>query len=641
MNKNQVEQETALLFFSQQQIFKVKSKEFMASNRNVFDTADDIYSEEDRLVTSDDSQQSSRRNFIKKYGALAAAGVIVGWTPVQKIHATVSDTTKPVNFPSDINLYKQSFENWSGEIKVDDLWTCAPKTQSDVLRIVNWAAANDYRVRARGMGHNWSPLMLQPKQAAPRVIFVDTTSYLNNVSIDPAGIVTAETGVTMETLLSRMQDMGMGFTATPAPGDLTLGGVLAIDGHGTAVPALGEQRQVGHSYGSMSNLVTSLTAVVYDSVSRKYVAKVFRRRDADISALLTSLGRAFILSVQLQAGKNQRLRCQSFTDIDISELFAADPKAGRTFSHFLDTAGRVEAIWFPFTTKPWLKVWTVCPTKPATAKTVTAPFNYLFSDNVPKVITDLVGKIVVNQNVGLTPLFGQTQLQLCVAGLNGTPLSGLSTALTGGAFSTQSKDLWGWSKDLLLYVKPTTLRVTANGYAVITRRDNVQRVISDFINNYKTRVAQYQKLNRYPMNGPIEIRVTGLDKPSDVVVSGAQTPALSAVKPCPDHPDWDCAVWFDILTLPGTPFAEQFYHETEQWMINRYQDDSLIRPEWSKGWGYTTTGTWNNDSYLLQEIPKVHRQGQPALLTIETAKATLNRLDPKRIFSSPLLDKFL
>ena len=65
--------------------------------------------------------------------------------------------------------------------------------------------------------------------------------------------------------------------------------------------------------------------------------------------------------VVLQAGANQRLRCQSWFDVPATEMFAAPGTSGRTFASYLNSAGRVEAIWFPFTDNPWLKVWSVTP----------------------------------------------------------------------------------------------------------------------------------------------------------------------------------------------------------------------------------------------------------------------------------------
>ncbi len=212
------------------------------------------------------------------------------------------------------------------------------------------------------------------------------------------------------------------------------------------------------------------------------------------------------------------MRCQSYVNIPASEMFAAAGSGGRTFDSFLQKSGRAEAIWFPFTDKPWLKVWTPTPRCPFGARAVNGPFNYPFSDNIPKALSDLLAAI----NTGhpeLTPLLGKLQYDLVVGGM----------ALTLGY------DLWGWSKDLLLYIKPSTLRVTANGYAVLTRRRDVQRVINEFYLQYQTMVAAYRANGHYPMNGPVEIRVSGLDQPGESIVPGAQVPSLSAIRPRPTN----------------------------------------------------------------------------------------------------------
>ena len=84
--------------------------------------------------------------------------------------------------------------------------------------------------------------------------------------------MTAQTGVTMDTLLASLGAKGLGLTANPAPGDLTLGGVLAIGGHGTAIKATARRRISGKTYGSVSNLVLSLTAVVWNAATSQYAA---------------------------------------------------------------------------------------------------------------------------------------------------------------------------------------------------------------------------------------------------------------------------------------------------------------------------------------------------------------------------------
>jgi hypothetical protein len=53
-------------------------------------------------------------------------------------------------------------------------------------------------------------------------------------------------------------------------------------------------------------------------------------------------------------------------------------------------------------------------------------------------------------------------------------------------------------------------------------------------------------------------------------VAGALSPQLSALRPRPDHPEWDTAIWFDVLTIPGTLAAQEFYRDLEQWMLATY-----------------------------------------------------------------------
>ncbi len=572
----------------------------------------------------------SRRQFLTASAAAAAALGVAEWTPAFRVPAGAQQSTLPMppDFPPSIALYQQAFENWSGEIVLENAWTCAPESDAQVVALANWAYPAAYQVRARGMMHNWSPLVLPVDSSGANLILADTIQHLTSVTIDPSGspaTVTAQTGITMDTLLQKLEDAGLGLTAHPAPGDITIGGALAIDGHGTAVPAIGETMLPGHTYGSLSNLILSLTAVVWSSSEGQYVLQTFERSDPAIQPLLTHLGRTFITEVTLQVGANTRLRCQSFVDVAASALFGAPGSSSQTFDSYVDESGRVETIWFPFTSAPWLKVWTVAPQEPLLSREVTTPYNYVFSDVIPQSLSDLI-KAILDGDVSVTPTFGQAELEIVAAGLLGT--------LTA--------DIWGWAKDLLLYVKPTTLRVTANGYAVLTSRSNIQQVIYDFTIFYQSQVAAYQAQGNYPMNGPVEIRVTGLDSPSDVEITGALSPQLSALRPRPDHPDWNVAVWFDILTMPGTPYSDQFYRDIEQWMFSHYTGSyAAVRPEWSKGWAYTTSAAWADSTVLGTTIPNTINAGQSSGDNWTSALATLDRYDPHRVFSNAFLDVFM
>jgi len=579
--------------------------------------------------TSTANRGLSRRQFLA-----ASAGVVAlsafEWTPIFRVPAASAQSTltTPPNFPSSIALYQQAFGNWSGEIVLENAWTCAPTSAADVVTLANWAFPVGYEVRPRGMMHNWSPLVIPVDSSGADLVLADTTQFLTAVSIDASGspiTVTAQTGVTMDVLLQNLENAGLGLTAHPAPGDITLGGALAIDGHGTAVPAVGETPIPGHTYGSVSNLLLSLTAVVWNAARGQYVLQSFERSDAGIQPLLTHLGRTFITDVTLQVGANTRLQCQSFVNVPASALFGAPGSSSQTFASYVEQSGRIETIWFPFTTAPWLKVWTVAPEQPLFSREVSAPYNYIFADVIPETLSGLI-KEILEGNGAITPTFGQAELDIVAAGL----------------VSTLTADIWGWAKDLLLYVKPTTLRVTANGYAVLTSRASIQQVIYDFITYYQSQVAVYQADGNYPMNGPVEIRVTGLDTPGDVEMAAALSPQLSALRPRPDQPGWDVAVWFDILTMPGTPTSDEFYQDVEQWMFSHYTGSyAAVRPEWSKGWAYTSTAAWSDPTMLSSTIPAAINAGQNVGDNWTSALAALDTYDPHKVFSNAFLNSFM
>ncbi|MER6221623.1 cholesterol oxidase substrate-binding domain-containing protein [Streptomyces sp900105755] len=550
----------------------------------------------------------SRRGFLRSAAALAAVPVLLAADPA------VAAAELP-GFPAEVAPYRSAYRNWVGEITADGLWACAPADAGQVLAVVDWAWRNGWRVRARGSSHGWSPLTVtEGTGAGDRVLLMDTASRLTGLSLDSDAAVRAGTGVTLEALLTFLEGHGLGLTAAPAPGDLTLGGALAIDAHGTAVPADGEEPVPGHTYGSLSNLVLSLTAVVWDGSAGAYVLRTFRRDEAECAALLTHLGRALVTEVVLRVGANSSLRCVSRTDVPAAELFAAPGSGGRTLDGFLRRSGRVEAIWFAFTEYPWLKEWSVAPVRPLTSRHVTSPYNYPFSDNVPTVVADLVGRMAADAAWYLAPVLGNAQLDVAALGLA----------------ATLSSDIWGASKNTLLYIRPTTLRVGANGYAVPTRRAEVQRVVHEFTSFYRERLTAYAASGRFPVNGSVEIRVTGLDEASDAGVAGAQVPSLSAVRP---REGADTAVWLDVLTLPGTPHAEAFLRELEGFLFERFEG---TRVEWSKGWGYTESGVWSDEEVLGTRIPESFGGA-----VWDAAVDTLDRLDPHRVFGNGFLDGLL
>jgi FAD/FMN-containing dehydrogenase len=599
----------------------------------------------------------TRRRLLAGSAALGGAGWLLRGiiTPEQARADAGPPLAAPPAFPAGLQAYRQVYENWAGEIHADQVWTCAPGTPDDVVTLANWAHAQGWQLRAQGHRHTWAPLTVADgTSAAATVLLLDTTQYLTAISMagsTAAPAVRAQAGASMEQLLAQLAGQGLGIAHCPAPGDLTLGGVLAIGGHGTAVPTAGEPAAPGHGFGSVSNLVTELTAVVWDATAGQYALRTFDRSDPDCAALLVHLGRAFVTEAVLRVGPDQNLRCVSRTDIPVSELFAApDTPGARTLAGLMEQTGRIEAIWFAFTDFPWVKSWSVSPTQPFGSRAVDQPYNYPFSDSIPTPVADLAGQLV-SGSWGLAPTFGQLQFLIADLGLtgdltdvllSGTLLRDLLTldVVTHLLADGLHSDLWGPSRTVLQYVRPTTLRVTANGYAVLARRADVQWVVSQVTGEYQRLLTQYQDAGQFPVNGAVEIRVTGLEDPAASGVAGAEPPLLSAIRARPDHPEWDVAVWFDVLTLPGTPGLHQFGRDLEQWLLSTFDGTrAALRVEWSKGWAYTADATWADPDVLGRAIPDSLRAGGGP--DWDTAVATLNRYDPNHVFSNPFLDQLL
>lgn len=503
-----------------------------------------------------------------------------------------------------VPVSRRRYENWSGEVRVDGVRTCEPRTPEDVLAVVDRAWRSGATVRPVGHRHNWSPLTItRDRAAAERVVLVDTTRWLTAMAmvdgeVDGNGAaVRVQTGASMEQLLGFLEAAGHGLASVPAVGEISVGGALAVDAHGTAL-----------SCGTLSDALLACTAVVWSPEAGRYVLRSFTRADPELSVLATHLGRAFLTEVTLQVTPLEHLRCRSRTDIDVDTLFAAPHDAGPlSFGSFLERTGRVESILFPFTDAPWLKTWEPSATKPPGSRCVSSPYNYAFSDNLPRSLGRLIGR-AVGGRPRRTPAFTRLQRRVVGAGL------------TSGC----SRDLWGPAKDTQLYVKPTTLRLTAWGGVLLVARADVQRAVHELTAQFRFLVDAYRADDRFPVNGPLEIRASGVDRLGALSAAGARD----------DHPEWDTALWMNVLTFPGTAHAPAFFADVEAWARATFAPYGCYRPEWSKGWAYTAAGPHSAVEALAVDVPAAY----PAW---DGARAILDELDPHRVFTNPFLDRLL
>ena len=579
-------------------------------------------------------------------------GTVWDWTVTAG--ALDPPTARPAlaGFPAQVPLNLLPYRNWDHQIERASMLTCAPLNADDVAAVCNWAQDNSYQLRVRGVMHGWSPLTLTTA-AAPneRVLLIDLTKGFAGLELLPAGNglptrVKVGAGATMLELLAFLEGQpggkgsapGYSFPHTPAPGNLTVGGALAINAHGTAIP-LPPADAFAASYGSLSNQILELTTVATDPTQPglRYGKRTIGRTDPVAKAVLAHVGRTLVLDATLQVVDNYNLRCVSITDLPATTLFAApsvaDPLPANSFGDFVERLGRVEVIWYPFSDNPWLHTWQVAPTLPPGSLAVSTPYHYPFADVVPDGLQTLITDLV-NGDPSLTPTVGQMAARVTANGLDGKNWLGIS-----GSYPV-SRDIWGPSKNTLLYIQDTTLRVTANGYAIHLPRADVQQAVHDLTSIYSGLLATYAARGSYPVNSALELRVTALDDPTTVAVAGAESPVISALGQ--DDTDrangWDVAVWFDVLTIPGTPGADEFYAELETALLARFTGTTgRLLPEWSKGWAYTAAGgAWTSAAFLTH-VRTTLTQGRTAADDWAWETTTLKGMDAAGLFENPFL----
>lgn len=157
----------------------------------------------------------------------------------------------------------------------------------------------------------------------------------------------------------------------------------------------------------------------------------------------------------------------------------ADPNA---LASWIDRTGHMQVWWFPFTTMPWLRVLNVEPEKPATSHEVDQPYNYPFLDRIPDEVSALHAEIIKG-NPSLTPAAQAARA------------ANISVGLT----TSVARDLWGWSKNLILCIRPTVPRVANRSWAILTSRANILRVANEYYTFCDTLVNQYAARGEYPI----------------------------------------------------------------------------------------------------------------------------------------------
>lgn len=135
----------------------------------------------------------------------------------------------PPNFPTEFPLVLENFRNWSDDLQVQDVWIVQVRAPKDVVKLANWAYVYGYKLRAKGFGQSWAPITVTKNSRCSNTIMVDTTRYLTAMKMVASKTnadlraVYAQTGASMENLLSFLKSHKAALYAAPINGESTVG----------------------------------------------------------------------------------------------------------------------------------------------------------------------------------------------------------------------------------------------------------------------------------------------------------------------------------------------------------------------------------------------------------------------------------
>lgn len=173
-----------------------------------------------------------------------------------------------------------------------------------------------------------------------------------------------------------------------------------------------------------------------------------------------------------------------------------------------------------------------------------------------------------------------------------TPYFVAASTIEAMVMAEQGAVMNGTARDLLLYIKLTTMLYTRIGYALQVLPTGLQAAASAYVSELESRIKAGGSLGQYPVNGPVEIPVTSTDQVCALKIAGAEPPSsLSVCNPLAGQGSDDLVLWADCPTFPGTPGAGGFFEGFGQWLLSEWASHGkVVRAEWSKGWAYSEAG---------------------------------------------------
>lgn len=500
-------------------------------------------------------------------------------------------------------------------------------------------------------------------------------NYPSELKMAGAKLAIVSPGSSMLEFSQGLAAQGYYLCVPTAPGILSVGGVVAIAGHGSGVPSTASD-SLGipdYAFSTVSNQMVWMDVIAYNSTRGEYELTRVSRNDTTSeqwSAMACSLGKCFsvrmaflVYPLQKEALKARILQINHFIEAGI--LLGSDGTAEGSLQYLAQNYGGFEPIQFPTYNENfyqgkdfvWTKTWSYHPLDsdftdvkvfhkdstnnstvasqldPSWYSEVNTPYNYPATEGIS--CAESVAIVDVFKNLPTTTPFLTTKSAQAIGkdnvtggGYSGTPVGNGKTAF--------------WSDNnlnLYYFVQPDTLRAYDWSYGVLCPMDQLQEVVNTFYTVSLNLLQEFNHNNEYPLMTAGEIRLVGLDSSAD---SGWSYPALSTASPgllptgtaatnrvcvylswlsSAYHPKyWDyCSQLEDLLFFGNHPALGDY-----PWA-----------PEWSKAWGCTEAGPYKSEVKLARVRENFNKGANTDGFT--KVAQVLHAADPNNLFYSRMI----
>lgn len=218
---------------------------------------------------------------------------------------------------------ERTFQNWAGNQSCTPAGIHMPRSEAEVVELVEHVRRQGEKLRVVGAGHSWSAIACTDGQ----LVSLDRLGEL--VSVDPdQGRVTVEAGIRLKTLVAHLLDRGLALPNLGSVAEQSVAGVISTATHGTGVGC-----------GNLSSMVESLRMVT----GTGEVVEVSRDSDPELfAAARVGLGSLGVIT-------QVTLRCvPAFNLYERSWTLRFD-EALRQMQTLVDRHDHVKFWWLPHT----------------------------------------------------------------------------------------------------------------------------------------------------------------------------------------------------------------------------------------------------------------------------------------------------